>query len=224
MTKVRELVDEFRNVVLGRSNLLDTILPPIVFIIVHRFAGPEWAGLGAASLAALVALGRVLRRQSPLYALGGLAGAALAFAVSRWLGRAEGFFLPNMLGGGLTILACAGSLIAGRPLVAWTSYLARRWPLEWYWHPQVRPAYSEVTLAWTLYFGLRLLIQLGLFLNEEADLVALGNLLTGWPATILLLALSYLFGTWRLARLRGPSVEEFLNRAEPPWEGQPRGF
>jgi hypothetical protein len=35
---------------------------------------------------------------------------------------------------------------------------------------------------------------------------------------------SYLYGTWRLGTLGGPSVEEFKPGAEPPWEGQQRGF
>jgi UPF0716 family protein affecting phage T7 exclusion len=46
----------------------------------------------------------------------------------------------------------------------------------------------------------------------------------GWPATIALLVVSYLYGTWRLNRLGGPSVEELQERASPPWEGQQRGF
>ena len=50
------------------------------------------------------------------------------------------------------------------------------------------------------------------------------QLLTGWPATILLLIASYLYGTWRLRKLGGPSVEEFKAGTEPPWEGQQRGF
>ena len=41
---------------------------------------------------------------------------------------------------------------------------------------------------------------------------------------VLLLIVSYLYGTWRLRSLGGPSVEEFKSGAEPPWEGQQRGF
>jgi len=39
-----------------------------------------------------------------------------------------------------------------------------------------------------------------------------------------LLVISYLYGTWRLRHLKGPSVEEFKAGAEPPWTGQRRGF
>jgi hypothetical protein len=140
------------------------------------------------------------------------------------LGNAKGFFLPNVISGGATTLLCLLSVLFGKPLVAWTSYLTRRWPLDWYWHPRVRPAYSEVTLFWGFYFALRLFVQLFFFQQETEKIFGVVNLITGWPATILLLVASYLYGLWRLKRLGGPSVEEFKTGAEPPWEGQRRGF
>jgi hypothetical protein len=122
------------------------------------------------------------------------------------------------------MVLCGVSVLARRPLVAWTSYLARRWPLDWYWHPRVRPAYSEVTLAWAVFFAMRLLLQLLLFQGERAGTLVVISFVAGWPATIILLAVSYLYGTWRLQNLRGPSIEEFRAGAEPPWTGQRRGF
>lgn len=109
-------------------------------------------------------------------------------------------------------------------MVAWTSYLARRWPWGWYWHPQVRPAYTEVTGFWALFILLRVILQLNLFQAAQAEQLASLNLLLGWPATLLLLIFSYLYGTWRLQRLDGPSVDEFLQDTEPPWKGQQSGF
>jgi hypothetical protein len=50
------------------------------------------------------------------------------------------------------------------------------------------------------------------------------GLFTGWPGTVVLLILTYLYGTWRLARLGGPSVAEFHAGTPPPWTGQRRGF
>ena len=77
---------------------------------------------------------------------------------------------------------------------------------------------------WLVFFGLRLLLQFNLFQEKATSLLGIVQLLTGWPATILLLIASYLYGTWRLRNLGGPSVEEFKSSAEPPWEGQRRGF
>jgi hypothetical protein len=88
----------------------------------------------------------------------------------------------------------------------------------------VRPAYSEVTLFWAAVFGLRLWGQVLLFNAEEPERFAAFTTLGGWPTTLVLLVVSYLYGTWRLKQLRGPSVEEFKAGAQAPWEGQQRGF
>ena len=224
MDKVREILEELRMVLAGRSSLLDSLLPPILFVLLNVIWGVQvaiWASLG---LAIAIAIFRLFRRQSLLYALGGAGGVALAAAVAYLLGRAEGFFLPTMISGAGTLVLCLVSALLGRPIVAYTSYVARRWPLDWYWHPRVRPAYSEVTWVWAVFFGLRLLLQFYLFRQEEASLLGVVQFLTGWPATIILLIVSYLYGTWRLRNLGGPSVEEFKSGVEPPWEGQRRGF
>jgi hypothetical protein len=221
--KARELLDEFRAVT-GKVGLLDTILPPVLFLLLNGLAGFNAAMTGALGLSFVIAILRLRRGQSLTYALAGMGSVGLAIAVALLLGRSEGFFLPGIVNGGLTVALAVVSLLLRKPMVAWTSYLARRWPLDWYWHEQVRPAYTEVTAAWLLSFAAKLFWQVSLFRGNAIDELALVNTLTGWPATILLLILSYLYGTWRLAHLRGPSVEEFRDGAPAPWSGQRRGF
>jgi hypothetical protein len=223
-SKVRELVEEFRLVFTGRSNLIDSIVPPVIFLIVNALLGFEYAMWTSLAIALLITVLRLSKRQPLRYAFGGIGGVVLAIAIAQLLGRAEGYFLPGILTGGLTVLGCLVSVIAGRPLVAWTSYIARRWPLDWYWHPKVRPAYNEVTLAWAVFFAIRLGLQWSLFQEQAAGLLGIIQVITGWPATIALLVISYLYGTWRLRHLKGPSVEEFRAGTEPPWTGQRRGF
>lgn len=221
--KVRELLEEFRAVT-GKVGLLDTILPPVLFLLLNGLAGFNAAMIGALGLSFVIAILRLRRGQPLVYALAGLGSVGLAIALALLLGRSEGFFLPGIVNGGLTVALALVSLLIRKPMVAWTSYLARRWPLDWYWHDQVRPAYAEVTVAWLIYFAAKLFWQVSLFQGNAVDQLTLVNTLTGWPATIALLMFSYLYGTWRLARLRGPSVEEFRNGAPAPWSGQRRGF
>jgi hypothetical protein len=222
--KLKEIGEELRTVLAGRSNLLDSILPPLVFVIANAVWGFTVGALSALGLALGFMLYRLLRRQGLGYAAGGIGAVAVAVLLAWALGRAEGYFLPGMISGGITVVLCLASVITRRPLVAWTSYVTRRWPLSWYWHERVRPAYAEVTLAWALFFGLRLIVQWALFRGAATSLLGIVQVLTGWPATIVLLVLSYLYGTWRLRRLKGPSVEEFEQDAQPPWTGQQRGF
>ncbi len=223
MARFAELVAEFR-AVLGGGRLVDSILPPLLFALLHARWGLGLAVLGAVGIAALLFGWRLLRGQPWLYATLGLAGVGIA-ALGAWgSGTAEGFFLPDLLTGALLTLGCLVSILMRRPLVALTSHVARGWPLPWYWQEQVRPAYNEVTAAWAVFFGARLVLQLVAYLGERPAALLWLSVLGGWPATIVLLAASYLYGVWRLARLGGPSVEEFRRSQPPPWQGQRRGF
>jgi hypothetical protein len=217
-------VEEFRAVFAGRSNLADSVIPPIIFLVVSPLLGFDYAVWGSLLISLLVSLFRLSRGQSLKHALGGLGGVILAILAAKLLNREEGYFLPGVITGILTAVICGVSVVAGRPLVAWTSHVARRWPLDWYWHPKVRPAYSEVTLVWMLFFVIRLLPQLFLIGKAQSEILGIIQVATGWPATIALLATSYIYGTWRLRKMGGPSVEEFRSGVEPPWRGQRRGF
>jgi hypothetical protein len=223
-SKIQEIFEEFRSVVIRRGGWADSLIPPIVFLILNALAGFEIALWGALGFASLIAAYRLIKRQHIRYALGGIGGVILAVLIARLVGGAQGYFLPGIISGFFTVLLCITSILIKRPLVAWTSYITRRWPLEWYWHPRVRPAYSEVTLAWGAFFAIRTVLQFQLFQREEAAALGVVQVISGWPALILLLVVSYLYGQWRLQNLKGPSVDEFKSGIEPPWEGQVRGF
>jgi hypothetical protein len=223
-SRFQEIKSELQSVLTGRGNWLDTILPPLIFILLNAIFGFNYAVWGAMGVAVIFSIYRLVKRQPVRYALGGVGGVLLAVIIASLTGRAEAYFLPGIIIGLITVIACAVSLILKRPLVAYTSYITRRWPLDWYWHPRVRPAYSEVTLAWAVFFGLRTFLQFELFQDQAASSLGIFQLLSGWPATILLLIASYLYGLWRLGNLAGPSVEEFKQGTPPPWEGQKRGF
>ena len=223
-SRLQELSQEFRSVVIGESNLADTLIPTLAFLIVNGVLGFEHAMWASLVMAVIITAVRLRRRQPLRYAVGGVVSVLSAIVLSRLLGRAEGYFLPAIANGALVFIVTLASVLVRRPLVAWTSHLARRWPRDWYWHPRVRPAYSEVTLLWAVIFGLRLWGQILLFRAEEPERFAVFTTLGGWPTTIVLLVVSYLYGSWRLEQLRGPSVEEFKAGAEAPWQGQQRGF
>lgn len=222
--RFREIWEELHTVFSGRVRWADSLLPPLIFLILNMIFGFQVALWGSLGMALLFVGFRLARRKPLRYALGGLGGLIVAVTVARFVGSAEGYFLPGIVSGVFTSLLCLVSVVLHRPLVAWTSFLTRRWPLDWYWHPQVRPAYNEVTLAWTLFFVLRTLLQFGLFQGQAANALGLFQFISGWPAIIVLLVASYLYGVWRLGRLGGPSVEEYKAGSKPPWQGQKRGF
>ena len=222
--KWRELLEEIRTIFTGKNSFLDAILPPIIFLLFNGLVSFRAAMWSALVVSIFIAILRISRKQPLVYALAGIGSVAIAIGMAWFLGKSEGFFLPGLISGSMTLLLTIVSLIIRRPMMAWTSYLARRWPLDWYWHPLVMPAYSEVTFAWAVFFAARLFLQFSLFQTANVNSLTIANFITGWPATILLLAASYLYGTWRLVQLRGPSVDEYRNETPAPWQGQRRGF
>ncbi|MCP4142749.1 MAG: DUF3159 domain-containing protein [Chloroflexi bacterium] len=220
--KFSELLDEFRSVLGGR--LIDAILPPLIFLIANAIWGLNIAMWTALGLSVILGIRRVKRGESLTYGLLGVLSVLLAIGLVTLLGRAESFFLPGLISGGLTLALCIISLIVKRPLTAWSSFISRRWTIDWYWHPRVRPAYTETTLLWTLFFGLKFWWQIALYQGGDAENLAWVQTLTGWPALIILLVITYLYGTWRLRNLQGPSIEEFDQNLPAPWQGQQRGF
>ena len=222
--KLNELTQEFRTVFSGRTNTADTILPPLLYALVNMLAGLFPAALSALVLAVFLTVMRLIRKQSWYYALSGLILTLFAVGLAWFTQNAASFFLPDLFTSGILLAAALFSIWAGKPLAAWSSHLTRAWPTEWYWLSRIRPAYAEVTWMWALLIAARLIAQYTLYQQGNASLLGWANVLLGWPATVVVLAISYLYGIWRLAKLGGPSVEEFLSHQPAPWKGQKKGF
>lgn len=222
--KYKELLQELRTVLSGRTNTMDTILPPLLYALVNLLAGLVPAILTALVLAMVLTMLRLVRKQSWYYALGGLVLTLLAAGLAWYTQNAASFFLPALLSSGVLFAAALLSIWTGKPLAAWSSHLARAWPKEWYWLPNICPAYTEVTWIWTAFIATRMIAQYLLYQQGNASLLGVANVLLGWPMTIFVLVISYLYGIWRLAKLGGPSVEEFLSNQPAPWKGQRKGF
>jgi hypothetical protein len=220
--KLKEIWQELKTVLTGTT--IDALLPPIVFAILNALFGLAAGAIGALVLSLGLGVFRLIRNQRWLYALAGLLLAGLASGLGLLTENAGNYFIPSIVTSALLTLAALVSNLLGKPLAAWASHLTRGWPLDWFWREDIKPAYRDVTWAWTVFFSLRLGLQVYLFTSGRVDTLAWTETLLGWPVTILVLVLSYVYGIWRLRRLGGPGVDEFQEGKAPPWKGQTRGF
>lgn len=223
MSSRRLIVAELRSLVSG-AGIADGILPPLVFVTVNAAAGLTPAVVAAGVVAALIVVVRVVMRRPAKYALSGVVGTGIAIALAGRSGRPETYFLPGILTGAATTAALLVSIGARKPLVAYASWATRGWPIDWFWHDRVRPAYTAVTWIWVFFFGARTAVQA--YLYAEGSVTALGvvRVATGWPGLLALLVVTYVVGRARLEALGGPSVDEFEAQTPPPWSVQPHGF
>jgi len=223
-TDIYETKEELQTLFSGQKNLIFSLLPPLFFVIINIIFGFNVAMWSSLVLAALIAILRIVRGQSVISSLGGIAGVIVAIGLSKLMGSNESFFLPGIIGSVFWVVAFSISLVFKRPIIAWGSYFLRRWPLEWYWHPRIRPAYIEVTIVWLSILAIRLYFQIFFYFNQAADELAIVSLLTGTPATIALLVFSYLYGKRRLNQLSGPTVQDLQSGIQAPWTSQHTGF
>lgn len=113
--------------------------------------------------------------------------------------------LVFLLANGLFGLIRAAAIAAGFALIA--NNAAN------YYFPKIITSAGLVTLS---------LMSLGL--KKPLAGLFLINTLLGFPVTIAVLILSYVYGIWRLKQLGGPGIDEFRAHAPKPWRGQTRGF
>jgi len=220
--KGSEIIEELKTVL--SSKTIDAILPPLFFVIINRIVSLDAAAIAAISVAIIIGIIRLAKKQPWKYALGGLFLVSLASGLSYITKSAASYFIPAIISSSVLLILALGSLIIKKPLAAWASHLTRGWPLEWFWRKDVKPAYTEVTWFWTAFLFMRLFIQITLYRLGESSNLTWANILLGWPFTISILIFSYIYGLWRLKNLGGPGVHEYKEDKDPPWEGQTRGF
>ncbi len=217
-----EILDELRSALSGRT--FDALLPPIIFAVMNAFFDLTVAAITSIVIAVILGLVRLIKKQNWFYALGGFLAVSFAAGFAYFTGSAANYFFASLISSGFVFLLALGSLLLGRPLAAWLSHLSRGWPLSWFWRRDVKPAYREVTMVWTVLLFARFFIRLFFFQRGSAVELAWINTLSGWPLILPVLILSYVYGIWRLKNLQGPGVEEYQKGEKPPWKGQTRGF
>jgi MFS family permease len=216
-----------RDLLANRSVLVDTVAPPVVFVLANAVGGLGTGAAVAIGFSLVLVAARLLRRQRLLYALSGLGGTLIAVGFALVAGEASAYFLPGIVSNAVLGIVSVVSILVRRPVIALTSAAIYRWPLQWYWHPRVRPAYSEITWAWaTLYLG-KAAVQWILVQRQEVGWLTVSRIATGWPAFAALLLVTYAYVTWRLERLGGPSVDEYrrdhvLAATDRPSSGESR--
>ncbi len=177
----------------GVRGVLESVLPFTVFTVVYGV----WQQLTPAVLAALapaVVLGgwRLLRRESVAQALGGMAGVALGAVIAVRTGRAENFFLPTLLKNAGYGLAYAVSVLLRWPLMGLLIGLVSGEGTSWRADRRRYRTYAQVTWVWAALFGVRLVVQVPLYLAGRTEVLGAVNVVLGLPLFALTVWVSWL--------------------------------
>jgi len=164
----------FQEAVGGPLGMAETSLPAVAFVIAYTASGADTntAAIVAVGLALVLSLARIVKRESPMYAVSGLIGVGFAAFVATRSGRAEDFFLPGLLANAVYAAAFLISLAVRRPLVGIIVTKLDGEDDSWRRNPLRVRAFVRATWLWAGLFLVRLIVQLPLYL--AGDVVALG--------------------------------------------------
>ncbi len=220
--KFIEIKEELKELNPNNENIVDSIIAPIFFVIVSNFLNLNQSIYITALLLLVLLIFRALKKQKIKYVFYGFLGSLLALYLARIQGSTSGFFIPGIIRDGAIAIIGFVSVIIGKPFTIYSSKAFRNWPKNWYYHPQVKPAYTRVALIWSFYLLFKALLQVYFFNSPEVLVII--KLATSNQTTIILLIISYMIGQNNLQSLNGPSVEEFLEEKPKPWISQQKGF
>ena len=193
----------------GIRGLIEAILPGLGFLVLYTVTHDLWLSVLTPFAIALVFIAvRAIQRQPVMPAITGAIGIALSAGLALLTGSAANNFLLGFVINGVAVVALVISLLARRPLVGGIVGLLTG---DEHWRhdaAKLKVAYVA-TVLWLLLSGLRLAVQVPLYLADLPDALAATKLLMGVP-----LYLGLLWVTWMLARTAWqPADEEPADKA-----------
>lgn len=188
----------------GVKGLFDSGIPSLIFLILfnstHELVqSAQWA-LG---FSALIAIYRLLKRESLQNALSGVFGVAICYWFSRSTGKAEDFYLPGLITNAVYGVAYSISIIVGWPIVGLVLGPLLGENFRWRKVPERKRIYARASWLWVSMFLVRLLVQYPLYRAGNVNLLGTARVIMGYP-----LFLATAWGTWLLVKTVPKVAEE----------------
>jgi Protein of unknown function (DUF3159) len=187
----------------GWSGAVITAIPTAVFVIVNVTASLRVAIFSAVGSALVLTAYRLVRKQSVQQALSGLFGVAVAAFIAARTGEARGFFLLGIWASFLYAVPFAVSVVVRRPLVGlWWEFLdptpAPAGDPPWHKRRPLLLAYTWATLAGTVVFLSRGIVQAVLYHRDATGWLAFARVAMGYPLFLAAVGVSF----WLVRRAR----------------------
>lgn len=211
MTETRQ--ESLAELLGGRGGALDASLPPVAFVVGWLVSGQSVVvGAWAAVLCGVViGLVRLLRGERPRAAVVSVLMVVVAALVALYTGRAEDFFLVQLLSNVASALLWAASIVVRWPLLGVVVGVVVGQRTKWRQDPALARAYAIASWAWVGQYVVRVLVFGALWLAGQVVALGVARAVLTWPLQAVCLAVSW----WLLRRalpeghpgLRHPRVE-----------------
>lgn len=170
----------------GWRGVIDSGVPTLVFVIVYLVAGSSGSALSIAiwsalASAAVIAVWRLIRRQSLQQVLAGLVGVGVSAFVASRTGRAEDFFLAGLLTNVAYGVAFLISILVRWPLIGVIVGFLLGEGVRWRREADLRRTYAAASWIWVGLFGARVVVQVPMYLAGWVGVLGVTKVIMGWP-------------------------------------------
>jgi len=198
----------------GRKGALDASLPPVAFVVGWLVSGSSigWGAAAAIAVSAVVGIVRLVRGDKVRAVLISLAAVVVAALIALRTGRAEDFFLIQLLSNVASALAWAVSIVIRWPLLGVVVGTVLGQKTRWRKDPDLLRAYSLASWVWVFgQYTVRVVVFGVLWWAGEVVALGVARTVLSWPLVAVTVAVS----GWVLHRalpdrhpgLRHPVVE-----------------
>ncbi|MEU4236295.1 DUF3159 domain-containing protein [Actinoplanes sp. NPDC026619] len=177
----------------GRRAAIDATLPAAGFVVGWLAGGRSiWAGAAVAVACALVVCWWRLRHgDKPRAVLIGLLGVCVAALIALRTGKAEDFFLLQLLSNAASALAWAVSIVLRWPLLGVVVGAVLGQKTRWRRDPSLLRSYSLASWVWVLQYVIRVAIFLPLYAAGQVVALGVARVALTWPLIAACLAVSW---------------------------------
>jgi Protein of unknown function (DUF3159) len=183
----RELLDQMG----GLSGLIYSSLPVVVFVPVATTWGLMPAIVAALSVATVILVWRLWRRETAQPAISGFIGVGVSAAIAYVIGESKGFFLLGIWSSLLYAAVFAGSMLVRRPIVGYIWGWFKEHDSSWRNVRKALWAYDIATLIWVVVFLSRFVVQRYLYDLDQTSWLGVARIAMGWPLTVAAALLMY---------------------------------
>ncbi|MGH3432369.1 MAG: DUF3159 domain-containing protein [Thermocrispum sp.] len=177
----------------GRRGAADASLPPAAFVLGWLLSGQSigWGAAAAVALAVLVSTVRLVRGERIVAVVISLAAVVGAALLALYTGRAQDFFLLQVLANVASALAWAASILIRWPLLGVVVGFVLGQKTRWRRDPALLRAYSRASWVWVFgQYTVRVVVFGVLWWSGQVVALGVARTLLSWPLVAVTLAVS----------------------------------
>jgi hypothetical protein len=176
----------------GRRGAIDASIPPVAFVVGWLATGQSisWGAIVAIGVAVVLGGYRLIRGDKARAVVVSLAAVVIAALIALHTGRAEDFFLLQLLSNAASALLFAASIVVRWPLLGLIVGLLIGQRTRWRRDPALLRAYSWASWVWVLQYLIRVVVYGLLWWGGQVVALGIARTALSWPLVAATVAVS----------------------------------